>query len=109
MKSWQKLLWKLLSLIITFCFLYEIISSIIITDFLSSLLPSWHTSLNSASESLRITALLSISTAFVYLLFKLIYRSLTYLWVKIILRPKAKTSVPGRKILRLNEKSLCSL
>jgi len=83
MKSRQKLFLKFLSVVLTFFFLYLLVSSVIFIDFLSSLLPGLHKTLYSSTESLRITAFICISTVIAFLLFMLIYGSLKYLWLKV--------------------------
>jgi hypothetical protein len=83
MKSQQKIVLKFVSGIITLCFLYELVSTVFILDFLTSLVPGWHTTMYSSSDALRITFFIAIASVITSLLFLLMYRLLTYLWLKI--------------------------
>jgi hypothetical protein len=83
MNSPQKLLLKFSSAVITFCLVYAILSIFIYSDFLASLIPGWHTTIYPLSSVLRVAIFIGVSAILTSLLFSLILRFLTYLWLKI--------------------------
>ena len=83
MKNRQKIILKITAAIITLGFLYELVSTVFILDFLTSLMPGWHTDIYSSPDALRITFFIAIASIITSLLFLLIYRLLTYLWLKL--------------------------
>ena len=82
MKTTHAILLKITSAIITFYLLYLIISVFIYNDYLNSLIPNWHTAIYTMSGALRITLLFGFSAVVSYTLFTLIFRFLTFLWLK---------------------------
>ncbi len=82
MASRHIILLRIISLIITFYLLYLIISVLIYNDFLNSIVPGWHKTVYSLGEVLRITILVGFSAIITYILHALIFRLLTFLWLK---------------------------
>lgn len=76
------ILLKIISIIITFYLLYLIISVLIYNDFLNSVVPGWHQTVYSMGEVLRITILVGFAAILTYLLYTLIFKLLTFLWLK---------------------------
>ncbi len=76
------ILLRAISIIITFYLLYLIVSVLIYNDFLNSIVPGWHKTVYSMGEVIRITILIGFSAIITYLLHTLIFRLLTFLWLK---------------------------
>jgi hypothetical protein len=76
------ILLRVISLIITFYLLYLIVSVLIYNDYLNSIVPGWHKTVYSMGEVLRITILIGFSAIVTYLLHKLIFRLMVFLWLR---------------------------
>lgn len=82
MKTTHVILLKLTAAIITFYLLYLIVSVFIYNDYLNSLIPNWHTAIYTMSGALRVTLLFGFSAVVSYVLFTLVLKFLTFVWLK---------------------------
>ncbi len=83
MKSWHKLLLKLIAGIIAFVVIYECVGLIFFNDFTASLVPGWHTTIYPFGSNLSLTIIITCFTIFSYFLFKGLLKLVTYIWMKI--------------------------
>ncbi len=84
MKPWHQLLLKSLSGLISFFFIYVVISTIIFKDFTTSLAPGWHTTIYPFGGALNFAIVIALITILVNLIFKLAFRLLTFISDKIL-------------------------
>lgn len=96
----RRLLFQFLSAIITFFIVYLLVSSLFLKDFATSLEPGWHTTIYPPrwrgptypfDNAFMFTLAILVSTLFVYLLFKYLFRFLTFIGLKVFsLQPDGK-------------------
>ena len=96
----RQLALRLIAGLFTFLIVYLMVTFVYLKDFSTSLEPGWHTTIYPPGwhamsypfgNSFTLTFAIFISTAFVYLLFKYLFRFLTFIWLKIFsLHPDGK-------------------
>ena len=85
----RQLALRLIAGFITFLIVNLLVTSVFLKDFATSLEPGWHTTIHPPGWILSLA--IFISTSFVYLLFKYLFRFLTFIWLKIFsLHPDGK-------------------
>jgi hypothetical protein len=83
MKTWERLLAKLIAGVITYFAIYQLIGSLRFMDFASSVEPGWHTTIFPERSRLSLTTILVICTIFTWFLYKCVLKLVVYVWLKI--------------------------
>jgi len=84
MKKWTSIFFKFFSAILTFGVFYLILSSLVFTDFSWSLEPGWHTTIYPFGGKLEFTAVIAFCTLVFHLIFKITYKILNRIWLKVV-------------------------
>jgi polyferredoxin len=80
MKNGNQLFLKLISVLITFFFAYMLVSLVIFNDFVTTLLPGWHTTIHPYGGGWYFTIIIASIALLLNAVFRLVLRFLVFIW-----------------------------